>query len=979
MKAISPLPLKDQGDRPKFLIEVATKENQLWGVVHSKGLLNSEVQDLYCEVRSGYENLILSDHEQLEFQDIEYSLWKLHYKHIDEFRKRLKGSSVNAESKNMVVLRNDIHIEGFKLFLSEAIEFYQNMIGKISKRKSLPEESVINRKGGGDLTFAGQKKMQKCQFLCHRFLVCLGDLARYREQYEKPDVQTRNWSVAATHYLEAAATWSDSGNPHNQLAVLATYIGDEFLALYHCIRSLAVKEPFPDARGNLILLFERSRSSHVYSPSSEAHFNFLNPSERTSVQTISQSSDDTKLWSLIIGMLSFFHIKSSVDEFPCAFASTMREFDALMALDDTELKAALEPYQRMDSVRRGPFRALQVVSVLVFTVQNLIKTPEIKGSTDKIDIQQKELRQLALTAAFIFMGRFVERCSEAGAVETSPLLPAVLVFVEWLVVVLDGAEMYGVDEKCRSAMSYFFGAFIDLLKQFNLNEDEAKYPEGTPLWEDYELRGFAPVDCVHASLDFSYHPEHIDNYDSGIDCRAQRIIKAAIKIADRSTGSQKWIVYDKSRRKFSKFYMAESNEYADGKELGGFESNNPDGKLKMPSLHIHEPLKECKKQMIAGENLSSNGHSVDAEEEEVIVFRPLTRHNSAPLKISSTLKDPYPTKDMVDQSVPSDECLRRATSLLIAQNQAKTDPLSFHADITNFRRNMPFKQQEPSVKEQPFLETPITAGPPSLNAWVLDGGNLNSNKEKSTSKISKRGSSLSPIEEIASEYLDVLSINENEYSVSSHEISSTHSSSSTYTTPVPSAPLLPDDAVWFDGGTESSFSDCKSSAGISMTDNLCDANATYSQAGSYANWTATQALPDYSSGILNFMDKYPPWHRMTSSEWLRQYRESLNLGHHAWPNSLYPPSNPGNLYDYDASRLNHFNRWGHHVASNPPMQMNNLPSNPPFPGYQRPIPYGCGAVTDVRKEQQPLLQYLKEKETKLQHDPAARGPSYMDD
>ncbi|KAM1459751.1 hypothetical protein ACFX2I_036652 [Malus domestica] len=1001
MKANSPLPLKDQRERQKFLIEVAIKENQLWGMVHSKGLLSSEVQDLYRKVRSSYENLILSDCEQLDLQDIEYSLWKLHYKHIDEFRKRIKGSSVNAESKNKVVLRNDIHIEGFKVFLSEAIEFYQNVIVKLGKCKRLPEESVINRKEG-DLTFAEQEKMQKCQFLCHRFLVCLGDLARYREQYEKPNVQTRNWSVAATHYLEAAATWSDSGNPHNQLAVLAIYIGDEFLALYHCIRSLAVKEPFPDAQDNLILLFEMSRSSHVYSLSSEVHFNFLNPSERSGGQTISQSSDDnmvkaenvclmdTKLWSLIIGTLSFFHIKSSVDEFPCAFASTMRELDALIALDDTELKATLESYQRMDSVRRGPFRALQVVSVLIFTVQNIIKTLEIKESTDKINIQQKELTQLALNAAFIFMGRFVERCSEAGTVEPCPLLPAVLVFVEWLVVVLGGAETYGVDEKSRSAMSYFFGAFVDLLKQFNLSEDEAKYPEGTPLWEDYELRGFAPVACVHASLDFSYSREHIDNYDSGIDCRAQRIIKAAMKIADRSTGSQKWIVYDKSQRKFSKADMAESNEYADGKELGGLESKNSDGKLKVPSQHIHEALKKCEKQMIE-ENPSSTGQSVDTEEEEVILFRPLTRHNSAPLKISSPLKDPNSTKDMAYQSVPSDECLRRATSLLIAQNKAKTDPLSSHADISNFWRNMPFNQREPSVKEQP----PITAGPPSLNAWVLDGGNLNSNKEKSTSSISKRGSSLSPIEEVASESLDVLSISENEYSISGHEISSTQSSSSTYTTPVPSAPLLPDDAVWFNGGTESSFIDCKNSAGISMTSNLCDTDATHSQAGSYANWTATQGLPAYSSGIPNFVDKHPPWHQMTSSEWLRQYRESLNLGHSAWPNSLYPPRNLGNLYDYDATRLNHFNRWGHHVASNPPMCTNNPPPLvPPFPldygdadgqrrekllpGYQRTSPYGCGAVRDVRNEQRPLLQYLKELERKLQHDPTLRGPSYLD-
>lgn len=42
-----------------------------------------------------------------------------------------------------------------------------------------------------------------------------------------------------------------------QLAVLAMYIGDEFLALYHCIRSLAVQKPFPDAQDNLTLLFEK--------------------------------------------------------------------------------------------------------------------------------------------------------------------------------------------------------------------------------------------------------------------------------------------------------------------------------------------------------------------------------------------------------------------------------------------------------------------------------------------------------------------------------------------------------------------------------------------------------------------------------------------------------------------------------------------------------------------------------------------------
>ena len=94
------------------------------------------------------------------------------------------------------------------------------------------------------------------------FFFGLGDLARYKELCEKPDVQSCNWSVAATYYLEATMIWPDSGNPQNQLAVLAIYVGDEFLALYHCVRSLAVKEPFLDAWENLYLLFEKNRLSN---------------------------------------------------------------------------------------------------------------------------------------------------------------------------------------------------------------------------------------------------------------------------------------------------------------------------------------------------------------------------------------------------------------------------------------------------------------------------------------------------------------------------------------------------------------------------------------------------------------------------------------------------------------------------------------------------------------------------------------------
>lgn len=43
----------------------------------------------------------------------------------------------------------------------------------------------------------------------------------------------------------------------SQLAIIASYSGDEFAATYRYFRSLAVENPFTTARDNLILTFEK--------------------------------------------------------------------------------------------------------------------------------------------------------------------------------------------------------------------------------------------------------------------------------------------------------------------------------------------------------------------------------------------------------------------------------------------------------------------------------------------------------------------------------------------------------------------------------------------------------------------------------------------------------------------------------------------------------------------------------------------------
>ncbi|XVF87462.1 hypothetical protein PTKIN_Ptkin18bG0122200 [Pterospermum kingtungense] len=969
------VPKKDQKEKANFLLEIANTEKQLWVLIHSK-----------------------------ELQDIEYSLWKLHYKHIDEFRKRTKRSSANSESMASAFPSgsDDKHIEGFKSFLLKATEFYKRLIVKIRSHYGLPEESSLYKRGG-IASSVEPIKLLKCHFLCHRFLVCLGDLARYMEQFEKSSVQKHNWSVAATYYLEAAIIWPDSGNPQNQLAVLATYVGDEFLALYHCVRSLAVKEPFPDAWNNLILLFERNRSCHLHSLSSEAPLDFLKPAGRSDSLVKSQSSSnisegehdhsvETNFWPLLIRTLSFFFLKSSLEDFPCAFASTMRLLDMMMALDDRKLRALLESYQLMDSARTGPFRSLQAVSIFIFVFHNLINSPEIKDSKDGKNKQHLELIQLALAATFVFMGRLVYRCLKANVLDSCPLLPTVLVFMEWLVSKLDEVESYGADEKTKSSMSYFFAAFIDLLKQFN-NKAEVWCIERTTLWEDYELRGFAPLAQVHASLDFSTNWDQIDSYECGIECRIKRITNAAMKIANRSNGSYKWIAYDSSGRKF---YAKDTNTMPETPESVKIESTNFDIYVKEQHQNVHEATKECETR-IASEaqcNHAVDGKSFAMEDEEVILFKPLARYNSAPLygKINNG-KDPASSNE-TEETVPSDECLRRATSLLIAQNQGHTS--DFQSDISNFRRSKPFKQQEPFVKDTTaafsFSDAPISAGPPSLNAWVLNRGSFSCSEN---GRVDVTRQALSPIDEmVATSTLSDLSIHETQNSVTSliSEASTNHYySPPPYSVPAPSAPLLPDDATWFTG-TQSSFSEVNCSGHIAKPDHFYEP----SRLSGYPNWSPDRQL-NYGSTIPGFMDKYPPFSGMSSSEWLRQYRESRNIDRantYARPINYYAPGiTTRNFPAPDASRFGLFDQYGvPSVSSNPTIYSESSILHPGFPlvygmeeprrdklyhGYQRPSPYGCGAMTELRDEPQPLLQYLKEKEWLLQQDPTLRNPTYM--
>ncbi|RVW95864.1 hypothetical protein CK203_025795 [Vitis vinifera] len=330
-------------------------------------------------------------------------------------------------------------------------------------------------------------------------------------------------------------------------------------------------------------------------------------------------------------------------------------------------------------------------------------------------------------------------------------------------------------------------------------------------------------------------------------------------------------------------------------------------------------------------------------------------------------------EDIGDQAEPSDECLRRASSLLIAQNEAYGDPLTSTSTITNFRSKKSFEPLEALIKESvvcPFSEGPVFARPPSLSSWVLNRGSLSTEREKGTSNFNKHG--LEPVEETVEETLSAsfigLSMDETKNSVtaSEHVSPTLHYSSPPYIAPMPSAPLLPDDAVWF-SGVPSSFPECKSPGVINETGAFMGA----SPLSGYSNWTATHGPVDYTPSIPGLIYGHSPLLGARSSpEWFHHYNYNQNFEQANI--HMRPMGKPVGFQPID-------------ILGEPPLHsgstlvygVDEQRREKLFHGYQRPFPYGYGAATDLRDEQQQLLQYLKEKELRLPQDPQVRGPTYM--
>lgn len=216
-----------------------------------------------CEVLS---DVILNDSTLAHSHDAIGRLWKVcFYGRINDIRSRIMKEKSRAKkrqaggggdaagnggaeaAKKMV---GDLEKQ-LKQFLKEAIQLYRYIIERYVK-----ELMPLSQSQASALSDLSQQQEDERSLVIiaslYRMHIHLGDLYRYSLSHKQ----------AEECYLKSATLAPGTGNPFNQLAVVAQQSQDSMtvVALYYYARSLmATREPFETSRSNLVRLFESNR------------------------------------------------------------------------------------------------------------------------------------------------------------------------------------------------------------------------------------------------------------------------------------------------------------------------------------------------------------------------------------------------------------------------------------------------------------------------------------------------------------------------------------------------------------------------------------------------------------------------------------------------------------------------------------------------------------------------------------------------
>lgn len=174
-------------------------------------------------------------------------------------------------------------------YLKDGLEFYENFIQQLQLQFKLVKNDFISLIVMRPQT---NDKNQKLALMCiHRCLICLGDLARYKEMIIDSLESSKNYIQARTFYIEAMHLAPKSSRSYNQLAILSLYTRRRLDAVYYYLRCLELQNPLLTARQSLLSLFDEARKR-----SESISENLKKKSNKNIVNQIKKESNKIEIW-----------------------------------------------------------------------------------------------------------------------------------------------------------------------------------------------------------------------------------------------------------------------------------------------------------------------------------------------------------------------------------------------------------------------------------------------------------------------------------------------------------------------------------------------------------------------------------------------------------------------------------------------------------------------------------------------------------
>jgi hypothetical protein len=270
---------------------------------------------LVSSLRRVYLRLLLVHPNTDDAKDTETHLWMAtSHAFISAYKERIRALDASTPREHTPVEHRKL-VQRFRQFLAEEERFWKHFIFRVRRTYALDDVSDVLRSLEIVPEDAPEDSARPNQIqalyppentatppplsrdsalaILGKALVCLGDLARYREQYNEsggrpragqeygpPAIPTRrpgrrgrggghaaaiaavprerDYEYAGRLYEAAQRIVPADGNAYHQLAILANYKGEQFNTLVHYVRSLCVSQPYEPGAMNMDAMLRKA-------------------------------------------------------------------------------------------------------------------------------------------------------------------------------------------------------------------------------------------------------------------------------------------------------------------------------------------------------------------------------------------------------------------------------------------------------------------------------------------------------------------------------------------------------------------------------------------------------------------------------------------------------------------------------------------------------------------------------------------------